>query len=124
MDKDIYMEALYSTYEYIPKLRTGINKCISSYYSNGDLSETLNLLELIIEGLNWVVSIIHYCKQLLSKHDIVVDENELKLVMEELLESIENNDEILSLEILENEVLGILDVWYKNLNKIFNSEAN
>lgn len=119
MNKDIYIESLQSAYEYIPKLRNGVERYISLYNSNDNITQNMiKILQMVLEGLNWVTNVMDKCKHIFLKHDIEINENEINTIMKELLESIENGDENLMIEILEHEILVILDEWYENIEKI------
>lgn len=118
MNKDIYLESLQSVYEYIPKLRNGIDRYINLYNSNNITQDMVKLLQMILEGFNWLINVIDKCKHIFQKHGMEFDEDEINTIMKELLESIENDDENLILEILENEILDILDRWNRNIEKI------
>lgn len=119
MNKDIYLESLQSVYEYIPKLRNGIDRYINLYNSNDNITEDMiKLLQVVFEGFNWIINVMDKCKHIFTNHGIEVDENQIKTIMKDLLESIENDDENLILEIFEHEIICILDRWYEDIAKI------
>lgn len=119
MNNNIYLESLETAYEYIPKLRNGIDRYISLYNcSNSMTKDIIELLKMIIEGLNWVIIVMDKCKHVFIEHGMEIDEDEIKTIIKELLESIDNNDENLTLEIFEHEILCMLDGWYENIEKI------
>lgn len=123
MNEVIYLESLQSAYEYLPKLKKGIKRYITLYHSS-ESTAALELLGLIVDGLDWVVNIISRCDHLLNKDVNAFNQEETKAIVKDFLLSIENNDETLTLEILEHEILNLLDKWYKSIEKIVNSEAN
>jgi Zn-dependent oligopeptidase len=119
MTEDIYLEALQSTYDYIPRLIKGINEYIKLYNSNDNMTEEMiKPLQMIFDGLNWVIDVIDKCKHVFKDYDIEVDGNEINTIMKELIESIENDDDNLVSEILRYEILDVLDKLYKNVEKI------
>lgn len=117
MNEAIYLESLQSAYEYIPKLNKGINRYITSYQSS-ETTTALKFLGLIVDGLDWVTNVAKNCKHLLNDDTIIYDEENTKMIMEDFLESIENNDENLTIEILEHEIVGLLDRWHNKIEKI------
>lgn len=84
---------------YLSKLMPAIKDC-ASHYQSGQLSEGLNLLINIIEGLDWVIKI--------AATNIEMQENHMRetnLKLNEIVKALENEDYVLVGDLLEYEIL-------------------
>lgn len=99
------VEIIETLKEYIHNLINGINGIIDKITSN-KLSETFCVMPDIIEGLQWVNDAVK-CTSL--NEVIEYKEKEFDNLLKEILLSYENNDSILSKDLLKYEVIPFLD---------------
>ena len=104
---DIYAEALESAYDYIKKLIVGVEKYLENMNDN-KISESVDLLISIIEGLEWEVNALSLIKE---KVNIKLDIEESNLIFINLSNALENKDYVLITDLFEYEILPMLKKW-------------
>lgn len=99
--------------DYLLKLIPAIKEC-AGYYQSGKLNEGSNLLLNMIEGLNWVVSVV--AKIGLQDHNI----GEINLKLNEVVKAFENKDFILVGDLLEYEILPVMEALLNKPSNLCN----
>lgn len=110
-------ELLSSFQEYVGKLIDGIEKCIE-YFRSQQEHLALPLFADIIEGLQWTIEVAFGTKEVLKQYEIEIDETQINQVFKELLEAVQNQDYVLTADILEYEVLEWLSLCRQQLTQI------
>lgn len=106
MEKNKY-EVLQIAMEYIEKLNNGIMQA-ASYYRNGELAKGYKYVEMITEGMEWVIDVITLTQDVLIsgvKLDCIRD------LISEYIEAMENEDTVLMADLLEYEMLEEMQSW-------------
>lgn len=106
MEKNKY-EVLHTATEYIERLNNGIMQT-ASYYRNGELAKGYKYVEMITEGIEWVIDVITLTQ------DVLIREIEVDCIRElvsEYIDAMENEDNVLMADLLEYEMLEQMQSW-------------
>ncbi|WDV46153.1 hypothetical protein PV797_00305 [Clostridiaceae bacterium M8S5] len=106
-DKILKEETLSDAKDYILKMIAGIHK-YSEHLQNGSEVEYINMIPLIVEGLDWIINAMNLTSEVNDK-SIKVSELTDKLPM--ILDAMENEDYILFGDILSYEIVPTLEEW-------------
>lgn len=99
------MEVLNTLCSYMYSLKKGMGSAINKFQS-GKENEALNLMPLIIDGMQWTVQALTLTQDVYEKK---IDLNELNQKLEEIVEAMENQDYILVGDLFEYEIIPILE---------------
>lgn len=117
MSEKLVYETLQSLYDYLIKLVSGIESLVEDLRTQRE-EKVSRILPQIIEGLKWSIEVIDYSRNVLEKHNFVIEDEKIKDVFGELSEAVNNNDDVLLCDIFEYEILDILKQWKSGLEKI------
>ncbi len=106
MERNKY-EVLQTAIEYIEKLNNGIMQT-ASYYRNGELAKGYKYVEMITEGMEWVIDVITLTQDVLIR-EVKVDC--IRDLISEYIEAMENEDTVLMADLLEYEMLEEMQGW-------------
>lgn len=106
MEKNKY-EVLQTATEYIEKLNNGIMQA-ASYYRSGELAKGYKYVEMITEGIEWVIDAITLTQDVLV-NEIEVDH--IGALISEYIEAMENEDTVLMADLLEYEMVEEIQGW-------------
>ncbi|TCT14020.1 hypothetical protein EDC18_10789 [Natranaerovirga pectinivora] len=108
MEKEkIIKEVFESLLEYLPKIIIGIEKNIDLFRQDRE-EEAVNLLIQVIEGLQWIFTVLGQTTETLKSNGIEVDASRINDVFIELLDGVKNQDYVLVTDLMEYEMLDIL----------------
>lgn len=99
------IETLKTANEYMNNLKNGINSIVEKFQS-GNESEALDILPLVIDGMQWMSQVILLTRDVQKKNLNFVEFNEK---LEEIVEAIQNEDYILVGDLFEYEILPLLE---------------
>ncbi|MEY8763050.1 MULTISPECIES: hypothetical protein [Clostridium] len=103
------IDALKTADEYMYNLKRGIKSVVDKFQS-GKENDALNLLPLVIDGLQWMAQIIVLTKDV-QKREINLSKFNCKL--KETVKAIENEDYVLISDIFDYEIIPILEDTHK-----------
>ncbi|KXG76342.1 hypothetical protein [Thermotalea metallivorans] len=116
MDK-IIGEAFNELQNYLYKLTPAIEKTVQ-YFRGQKEDQGLNLLIPIIDGLHWVIEVVHAAKDWLIHYNIMMDENVMNENLREMVSAMEHQDYVLLADVLEYELLPVLQQLGKALEEV------
>lgn len=117
MEQNIVYEALESLYDYSFRLIDGINVVVEDFRQQRE-DKGLKILPQIIEGLQWAIEVVFRTKYVFKEYGIEIEEEEIKNLLNELLDAVENQDYVLISDLLEYEIIELLKKWQKGLQKM------
>ncbi|WP_069650363.1 hypothetical protein [Caloranaerobacter ferrireducens] len=117
MGQNIVYEALETLYDYSFRLIDGINAAVEDFREQRE-DKGLEILPQIIEGLQWAIEVVFRTKYVLQEYEIEIEEEEIKDLLNELLDAVENQDYVLISDLLEYEIIELLKEWQKGLQKM------
>lgn len=103
------MELKESLTDYLSKMETPILD-IAKKYRNGGWQESNDQMQMLTEGLSWVVDAIH-----LTKEHHGLSAGDIQGLLAELTEALENQDALLTADLLEYELIPKIGEWKKGL---------
>lgn len=108
------IEALKTADEYIDNLRSGIENMVNKINSGEEING-VSLIPVIADGLDWLINIIKLTKNL---HNGVISMENSNDILEQIIESLENEDYVLISDLFSYEFLPILEDIQVNIRKI------
>ncbi|WP_432662677.1 hypothetical protein R9X47_19295 [Wukongibacter baidiensis] len=109
MTEQLNFETINELYGYIQKLIPALIK-LSNKLRNIKDEDTLELMRVVVEGIEWSFNIILLNKEHFSEIGIVLDYEKIREVTEELSEALTNKDLLLTADILEYEMVDIFTI--------------
>ncbi|MBU3142336.1 hypothetical protein [Clostridium sp. CF012] len=106
-------EALVTANKYILKLQNGIKEAIK-FFQGGNDGDALKITSEILEGLAWVIDIVSLTQNVQKNK---VNAYEFCGELKEMEIALQNEDYILVSDILQYEILPVLEVWGKEIDK-------
>lgn len=106
-------EALKSANEYIERLLDGMRQC-AEFFRMGELEDANKNILLIIDGLEWVMDVITLTQDVREKAIEVI---QIKEILDEIVEAMENQDTTLIADLLEYEVVENVKLWKNMIEK-------
>jgi hypothetical protein len=107
------IEALQTAYEYIPKLNDAIAQ-VTGLFTEKKATRAYHLLTQIIDGVQWVLEALDLTSEVQLEK---IDTQQLKGILKEFIEGMENDDHILICDMLQYEMTPILQEWQTNIGK-------
>lgn len=117
MANNIINESLNSLNEYLDKLIPGIEKIVD-YFSKDNEGEALKLLIEAIEGINWCLEVVILTKPTLEKYNIEINEKNIRKILLEFEQALQNEDFVYVSDLLEYELIDIFKYWKKEISNI------
>jgi len=107
MNQGLNYETINDLYDYIQKLVPAILK-LSTKLRNVKDEDTLELLRLVVEGIEWSINAILLNIEYLKQNNIILDDEKIRDITKEFSEALTNKDLLLTADILEYEIADIL----------------
>lgn len=117
MANNIINESLNSLNEYLDKLIPGIENIVD-YFSKDNEGEALKLLIEAIEGINWCLEVVILTKPTLEKYNIEINEKNIRKILLEFEQALQNEDFVYVSDLLEYELIDIFKYWKKEISNI------
>lgn len=117
------IEALTVAYNYSKKLINAIGNVIQELRVER-LEDTQQYLDTIISGLNWTIEVINGTKDVLNEKEEVIKKEEINQVIMNLGESLVNQDDKVTANILEQDMVPFLYLFQKAAREAAGIEEN
>ncbi|NBI07364.1 hypothetical protein [Senegalia massiliensis] len=117
MANNIINESLNSLNEYLDKLIPGIENIVD-HFSKDNEGEALKLLIEAIEGINWCLEVVILTKPTLEKYNIEINEKNIRKILLEFEQALQNEDFVYVSDLLEYELIDIFKYWKKEISNI------
>ena len=108
------IEVLKTTNEYLTKLENAILNIIEKIESGNEM-EGIKDIALVADGIGWVLDAVNSTKPVQKQEIEFEDINEF---ISEIIESVENEDYVLTGDLLNYEILPILQRIHSNIKEI------
>lgn len=108
------IEVLKTTDEYLTKLENAILNIIGKIESGNEM-EGIKDIALVADGIGWVLDAVNSTKPVQKQEIEFEDINEF---ISEIIESVENEDYVLTGDLLNYEILPILQRIHSNIKEI------
>ena len=105
------IETLIMADEYVYNLKNGISVIVEKF-ENDDTNEGYKLIEVMCEGIEWLVKSIELTRDI---HKVNISIDGIIDTLKEVLEAIENQDNILIADKLNYELLPVLEDIHKKI---------
>lgn len=97
---------------YLGEFENGVRQTVSMYQGGNIDQAKKNTIE-VIDGLGWIMEGVEVLRGLVN-----IDITELKSTLMELQTSLENDDDVMTADLFENELLPILSKWKKRMMEV------
>lgn len=105
-------ELLTGLIEYMGNFEGGVRQTVTLFQEGSIDQAKKNTIE-VIDGLGWIMEGVEVLRGLLE-----IDVTDLKCTLEELQASLENDDDVMTSDLFENELLPVLAKWKQRMLEI------
>lgn len=111
---DIKIDTLVTAHSYIETLYDAIKKIVENIRIKAVVDNSIELTK-VIDGLEWIFEVVTLTQDVQFQK---IDISEIKPVLNEIIDALQNTDFIVIADLLEYEVLEKLEVWHEKIGMI------